>query len=239
MEKSKSTQLMTTKILLVLLFLCIIFFFLAPLLWVLSLSFKTMPELFYVPPKLLPETFSFENYAQVLWRADIFMYLRNSFAIVGGTIIGTLLLIIPAAYGFSRFNFKGKNSILFGILIFQMISPLIIAIPLYRFFSKLHLLNNYWSLTLAYVALSLPFACWSLKGYLDTIPLSLDEAATIDGCGRMQVLTLILLPLIVPGIISVVILIFVRSWTQFIIPFILINDSRMLPIKRRSRKLTK
>lgn len=230
LTSSKSGRLALEKIGLLILFLIIIVFFLFPVLWVLSMSFKTVPELFYVPPKLLPEHFSFDNYIQVLWMADIITFLKNSFLIVGGTIVGCILLIVPAAYGLSRFRFKGKNTLQFGILIFQMISPLIIAIPLYRYFSKLHLLNNYWSLTLVYIALSLPFACWSLKGYMDTIPYSIDEAGRIDGCSRMTILLKLLIPLIVPGMISVVILIFVRSWAQFIIPFILLNDSRMFPI---------
>ena len=205
-------------------------FFLGPLLWVLSLSFKTLPELFYVPPKLLPETFSLENYRHALWRADILKNLLNSIKIVGGTIIGTLIVSIPAAFAFSRLRFKGRNTFQFAILVFQMISPLIIAIPLYKYFSKIGMLNNYWSMLLVYIALSLPFATWSLKGYMDTIPMSMDEAGIIDGCSKFQVLTRIILPVIVPGIVSVLILIFVRSWAQFIIPFILLNDSRLFPI---------
>ncbi|MCI6673778.1 MAG: carbohydrate ABC transporter permease [Spirochaetaceae bacterium] len=208
----------------------IILFFLFPLLWVLSLSFKTMPELFYVPPKILPEHFSFENYAQVLWRNNILRYLTNSFKLEVVTIVGTLLVIIPATFALSRFRFKGQHSIQFGILTFQMISPLVIAIPLYRYFSKMHLLNNFWALAFVYIALNIPFSCWSLKGYMDTIPLSIDEAGTIDGCTKMQVLVKLLLPLIGPGIVSVIILIFVRAWSQFIIPYILLSDQKLFPI---------
>ncbi|QTQ15914.1 carbohydrate ABC transporter permease [Treponema parvum] len=205
-------------------------FFLGPLLWVLSLSLKTVPELFYAPPKFLPEHFSIENYSQVLWREDIMTYLKNSFLIEIGTITGTMLLIIPATYALSRFNFRGKHTVMFGILVFQMISPLVIVIPLYRYFSKLGLLNNYWSMIFVYIAINIPFSAWALKGYLDTIPMSIDEAGIIDGCSRMQVLIKLLLPLIMPGIVSVIILIFVRSWAQFIIPFILLNTNRMFPI---------
>jgi multiple sugar transport system permease protein len=230
MKKSLKSQKITASIGLYICFFLIVTFFLGPLLWVLSLSFKTVPELFYAPPKLLPEHFSFKNYSQVLWREDIFIYLKNSFLIESGTIIGTLLLIIPAAYALSRIPFKGKHGMLFGILIFQMISPLVIVIPLYRYFSKLGLLNNYWSMVFVYVALNIPFSCWALKAYLDTIPMSIDEAGIIDGCSKVQVLLKLLLPLIMPGIVSVIILIFVRSWSQFIVPFILLNSNRMFPI---------
>ena len=218
------------KILLAVIFIILTVFFLGPLIWVLSLSFKTVPEILEVPPRLFPRSFSLENYKQVLWQQNIFMYIKNSFLYVAGTIIGCMILVIPGAYGFSRFRFKGKNTMLFSVLIFQMISPLIIAIPLYTYFNKLGLLNNYWSTTLVYIALSIPFACWALKGYMDTIPYSIDEAGIIDGCSKVQVLVLLLLPLIVPGMVSVIILIFVRSWSQYIVPYILLNRTSMFPI---------
>lgn len=205
-------------------------FFLFPFLWVLSLSFKTVPELFEVPPRLLPDKISFDNYAHALWQADIFSYLKNSFILSFASIIGSLIITIPAAYAFSRFRFKRKQLSMFVVLFFQMISPLIIVIPLYRYFSKLGLLNNFWSMLVVYIALNLPFTVWSMKGYIDTIPKELDEAAVIDGCNKMQILTKILLPVIRPGIVSVVILIFVRSWSQFIVPFILLNKTSMFPV---------
>lgn len=205
-------------------------FFLFPILWVLSLSFKTVPELFEVPPSLLPDQIGFENYRHALVSADIFTYMLNSVKTVSATILGTLIIAIPAAYAFSRFRFKGKQSSLFVVLFFQMISPLIIVIPLYRYLGKLGLLNNFYSMVVVYIALMLPFATWTLKGYMDTVPRELDEAATIDGCSRFQTLYKILLPIVRPGVISVIIMVFVKSWAEFIVPFILLKDSRMFPI---------
>ena len=225
-----SKEKRNTKIGVIILFVIFGMFFMGPLLWVLSLSFKTVPELFYTPPKFFPEHFSFNNYAQALWNADILTYLINSVRLVVGTLIVASVIIIPAAYAFSRIPFKGSKTFQFSILIFQMISPLIISIPLYRYFSTLGLLNNWSSLTLIYVALVLPFGTWTLKGYFDTIPYSIDEAGTIDGCSRWQVLTMILMPLIVPGLISVIVIMFVTSWAQFIVPFIMLSDSRMFPV---------
>lgn len=91
-------------------------FFLFPILWVLSLSFKTVPELFEVPPSLLPDQIGFENYRHALVSADIFTYMLNSVKTVSATILGTLIIAIPAAYAFSRFRFKGKQSSLFVVL---------------------------------------------------------------------------------------------------------------------------
>jgi multiple sugar transport system permease protein len=212
------------------LFVIFALFFMGPLLWVLSLSFKTVPELFYTPPKFFPEHFNFNNYTQALWNADIFTYLLNSLRIVISPIVIASIIIVPASYAFSRIPFRGSRTLQFSILIFQMISPLIIAIPLYRYFSSLGLLNSWVSLTLIYVALVLPFGTWTLKSYFDTIPYSIDEAGTIDGCSRWGVLTKLLLPLVVPGLISVIVIMFVTSWAQFIVPFIMLSDSRMFPI---------
>ena len=175
MAKSKTRQILAMKALLLAFFIVLTIFFLGPLVWVLSLSFKSVPELFEVPPRLLPDQFSLANYTQVLWQQNIFMYIRNSFLSLG-------------------------------------------------------LLNNYWATVLVYIALNIPFAGWTLKGYMDTIPYTIDEAGIIDGCSRLQVLIKLLIPLIMPGIVSVVILIFVRSWAQYIVPYILLNRPNMFPI---------
>lgn len=156
--------------------------------------------------------------------------MKNSLLIVLATVIGTLLLCLPAAYAFSRFDYRGKKATMLAVLFFQMISPLIVVIPLYKYLSRLGLLNNYASLIFVYIAVALPFAVWSIKGYVDTVPKELDEAAAIDGCNRFQTMCMAILPLVVPGIVSVVILVVVKSWAQFIVPFILLNDSRMYPI---------
>jgi multiple sugar transport system permease protein len=198
--------------------------------WLLSLSFKTAPELFATPTTLLPKTFNFDNYKYVLWSTDILTYLKNSTIVVVATIIGSMLVSLPAAYAFSRFRFKGKRAAMIAVLFFQMISPLIIVVPLYRYFSSLHLLNDYGSMILVYIAIALPFTTWSMKGYMDTVPKELDEAAAIDGCNRFQAMCITVLPVVTPGIVSVVILQFVRSWAQFIVPYILLTDSAKFPI---------
>jgi multiple sugar transport system permease protein len=111
-----------------------------------------------------------------------------------------------------------------------MISPVVIAIPLYRLFSELNILNNYASLTVVYVAVVLPFTTWFLKGYFDTIPYQMDEAAIVDGASRWQILSRILLPVSAPGIATAAILAAVLSWSQFVVPFILLDDRTLYPV---------
>ncbi|TFJ92191.1 carbohydrate ABC transporter permease [Lentibacillus salicampi] len=204
--------------------------FLFPLLWVLSLSFKTSKELYNVPPTLLPDNLQFENYKHVIENNNILAYLGNSVQVVALTVILTLIIVLPAAFALSRFKFKLKGLLLLGIILTQMISAVVISIPLYRLFAELGLLNNFAILIIVYVAVVLPFSTWFLKGYFDTIPIELDEAATVDGCNKFQILTRVLLPSSMPGIVSVTLLVAVQSWSQFVIPFILLDMQSLYPV---------
>lgn len=213
-----------------LIFAAVIIFFLFPILWTLSLSFKTVPELYKIPPSLLPESLNFENYLYLIDQVQILRGVKNSVIITGATILCTMVVAIPAAYAFSRIRFKGSNFIQFLVLMFQMISPLVIVIPLYRYFAKLGLLNTTPGLIMVYIATSAPFQVWFLKSFFDTIPKELDDAAYIDGCGRLQVLVRILLPTIIPGIFSGILMVFISSWSQFVVPYILMDTPSKMPL---------
>jgi multiple sugar transport system permease protein len=219
-----------TNALLYVAFAVITLFFLFPLFWVVSMSLKSVQELFATPPIWFPLPPHFENYGYVLRNTEIVGYMLNSAGIVLGTVVVTVAVATLAAYGFSRFSFRFKRPSLLAVLLFQMISPVVIAIPLYRLFAAVGLLNSFASLILVYVAVVLPFTTWFLKGYFDTIPREMDEAAIVDGATRMQVLTRILLPVCTPGIATAAILAAVLSWSQFVIPFILLDDRAMYPV---------
>lgn len=125
---------------------------------------------------------------------------------------------------------KLKNHFMVAILMTQMVSAVVITIPIYRLFASWGLINQLWLVIIIYVAVVLPFTTWFLKNYLDTIPKDMDEAAIIDGCSRWQMLTKVLFPVCMPGIVSVVIIVAVQSWSQFVIPFILIDDASLYPV---------
>jgi len=131
-------------------FVAIVFLF--PLLWVASLSLKNLQTLFAYPPVLIPRAPAFRNYIEVFKQSQLGVFLFNSGTIVLFTVLGTLLVAIPAAFAFSRTNFRSKNLFLFAILIFQMMSPLLIAIPLYRYFNAIGILDKHWSTILVYIA---------------------------------------------------------------------------------------
>lgn len=219
-----------TRVGLYLVYAVVIVFFVFPIFWVLSMSLKSVPQLFATPPVWFPLDPQFENYAYVINNTSVIRYLLNSALIVLLTVFFTLLIATMAAYGFSRFRFPYKSPALLAVLVFQMVSPVIIAIPLYRLFAGLGILNSYVTLIPVYVAIVLPFTTWFLKGYFDTIPYEIDEAAIVDGASRWQVVTRILLPITAPGIATGGILAFVLSWSQFVVPFILLDDRNLYPI---------
>ncbi|MDQ3736244.1 MAG: carbohydrate ABC transporter permease [Actinomycetota bacterium] len=228
MSKSRKEKL--TRMGLFLAYVVITLFFLFPIFWVLSTSLKSVPQLFASPPIWLPTDPAFGNYSYVFNNTPTLRYLLNSALLVSLTVFFTVLIAVLAAYGFSRYAFRSKRPSLLAVLAFQMISPVVIAIPLYRLFSELNILNNYASLTVVYVAVVLPFTTWFLKGYFDTIPYQVDEAAIVDGASRWQVLSRILLPVSAPGIATAAILTAVLSWSQFVIPFILLDDRTLYPV---------
>jgi multiple sugar transport system permease protein len=230
MMGSKARTERITRAALHLAYAVIVVFFLFPIFWVISMSLKSVPQLFATPPIWFPLDPQFENYAYVLTNTPVVRYLLNSALIVLLTVFFTLLIATLAAYGFSRFDFRYKRSSLLAVLVFQMISPVIIAIPLYRLFAGLGLLNSYATVILVYVAIVLPFTTWFLKGYFDTIPYQMDEAAIVDGATRWQILTRILLPVCAPGIATAAILASVLSWSQFVVPFILLDDRNLYPV---------
>ena len=208
----------------------IIVIFAFPLLWVLSLSLKSAAETLQSPPSLLPAHWLWSNYGHVLDTTPLGRYLLNSILLVTVSVLGTLLLAVPAAYALSRFVFPGRRPYTRGLLAAQLISPLIIAVPIYRLFVALHLINSYVGLALVYIAIVAPFITWFLKSFFDTIPRQLDEAAAIDGCTPLSGLLRVVLPTARPGIASAAILAAVTSWSQFALPFILLDDRDLFPV---------
>jgi len=211
-------------------YLIVILFFIFPIFWIFSLAIKIPSELFSYPPKLIPKHPTFMNFIKAWNTSSIPIYLYNSAKLVFFTVFGTLLVTIPAGYSFSRFTFKNKPLLLFVILIFQMISPIIIVIPIYIYYDKLGLLNSHFGLIMVYIAIQVPFTTWLLKGFFDSIPKELDDAAKVDGCSRFQALRKIILPLAMPGIASATIFISISAWGQFIMPFLLLSEDTLYPI---------
>ena len=205
-------------------------FFGGPLLWVLSLSIRTQQEVFITSLRLIPESPTLENYVEVLYSAQFSVFLINSLKLAVAGSLGAMVVAAPAAYAFSRLDFRGKGTLLIGVLALQMISPLVIAIPLYRYFARLGVLDSHFSTAMVYIAILVPLATWMLKGFFDGIPPALDEAAMVDGCTRFGAFRRVVLPLILPGLTSVFVLTAILAWGMFEVPYILLSEPSLLPI---------
>ena len=205
-------------------------FFGGPLLWVLSLSIRTPQEVYITSLRLIPETPTLENYVEVLTTAQFSVFLINSLKLSVAGSVGAMVVAAPAAYAFSRLDFRGNGALLIGVLALQMISPLVVIIPLYRYFARLNLLDSHFSTSMVYIAILVPIATWMLKGFFDGIPPALDEAAMVDGCTRFGAFRRVVLPLILPGLTSVFVLTAILAWGEFIVPYILLSEPSLLPI---------
>lgn len=211
-------------------YLILLMFFGMPLLWIFLLSIRTAQEVWTIAAQPIPSNPTLENFAIVLRDGKIQGYLLNSVKLVG---MGTILALIgaaPAAYAMSRLRFRGSQILLVGVLALHMISPLVIMISLYRMLANLGLLDSQLITGLIYAALSMPFMTWVLKGFFDSIPTELDEAALIDGCTRFQAFYKVILPVARPGVSSAIVLAIIAGWGRFEIPYILLKRTADMPI---------
>jgi multiple sugar transport system permease protein len=211
-------------------FLATLIFFGGPLLWILSLSIKTAAEVNDPSLRLIPQEPTLDNYTQVLSSAQFPTWLTNSAILSLGGSLGAMLVAAPAAYAFSRFTFRGKTVALIAILALQMIAPLVVAVPLYRYFARIDLLDSHLSTTMVYIAILMPLATWMLKGFFDEIPKELDEAAMVDGANRFQAFYKVILPVALPGVTAVFLLMAILAWGEFVVPFILLSEPSLLPV---------
>lgn len=163
-----------------------------------------------------PKNFTLENYIKILSQSKYLGYFKNSFLVAGGTVCVTLAVAVPAAYGLSRFRFRGKHGILGAVQSVQMFPIVVVLVSLYTFYHQWGLLNTYRGMILADVTFSLPLSITLLKSFFDTVPRALDESAKIDGAGRLRTMFQITMPLIVPGLLAVAIYTFLTAWDDYL-----------------------
>ncbi len=211
-------------------YVLICIFFAGPLLWLISLSIRTAAEVYVSNIRLWPVNPTLDNYASVLQNQLFPRYLWNGLLLSVAGAFGAMLFATPAAYALSRFDFGYRRLIMIGILAFQMISPLVIMVPLYRYMTQIGLTDSHLGAIMLYIAVAAPLFTWMLKGFIDSIPRSLEEAAMIDGCTRFGAFLRVTMPLSLPGLTSAFVLNAILGWSQFIIPFILLSKPTLQPI---------
>lgn len=203
-----------------------------PVLWMLSSSFKSNTQIFELPPRLITDTFSFDAYVAIFTNPETMRFFLNSYVVAGSVTILTLLVAIQAAYAFSRFEFRGKRILNVVIVSVQAVPPITLLIPYFGLMVALGLYNSYAGLILTYMVFTLPYAIIMMTGYFNTLPKELDEAVRVDGAGSMMALWRILVPISVPGIVSVGIYTFMIAWNEYLFALTLTRsiDMRTVPI---------
>jgi multiple sugar transport system permease protein len=203
-----------------------------PVLWMFASSFKSNQQIFAYPPRLIDESFSLAAYTAVFNDPQKVRYFVNSYLVSGLVTVFTLILGILAGYSFSRYNFRFKNALNLIIIGVQSVPPITLMIPYFGLIVALQLYNTYWALILTYMVFTLPYAIIMMTGYFNTLPRELDEAVMIDGGNSFVILWRILVPISLPGIVSVGVYTFMLAWNEFLFALTLTrtNDMRTVPI---------
>lgn len=204
---------------------------LIPIIWNVLTSLKVRAQIFEYPPVFvfLPRL---DGYRQSLTGgASIYPQLQNTVIVALGTMAVTLIVGTLAAYAFSRYEFPGRKPLMLGLMSTRLLPPISAVVPLYLLASDVGLLDTKTVLILIYSALNIPFAAWMLKSYVDAVPLELEEAAALEGCGPLRTVRHITLPLMAPGLLATGVFVFVLAWNEFMFAFMFtVVRARTVPV---------
>lgn len=197
---------------------------LAPFAWILLTSFKPSTDIMASPLKYWPNPFILDNYKYIFSTMGFGRYFTNSFVVAAGSTIIVVFLSLLGGYAMSRYKFKGKAGVYALLLITQMFPSVVLMMPLFQMYVKLHLINNLWSLILTYAITNLPFCLITMMGFYTAVPPTLEEAAQMDGCSLLGAIFKILVPTLLPGIIATGVFAFVNAWNNFVYALNFITD---------------
>jgi multiple sugar transport system permease protein/raffinose/stachyose/melibiose transport system permease protein len=204
---------------------------LLPFFWMVSVSLKPGDEPFAIPARLWPQHPTLENYVTA-FRPEFRVYFFNSAVVSLSTVVITVTLALLAAYTFTRTQLRAVFVLMTLVIVAQMFPASAIIIPIYKMMKSADLLNTYAALILAYVTITLPVAIWMLRGFLARLPVTLDEAAAIDGAGPLRAFFEIIVPLCRPGIVATAVFVLIVTWQEFLfaLSFTSTKDMRTLPV---------
>ena len=212
----------------------LIFFFLLvvlPIYWIVITSFKTSGEILDVNHlTFFPKTFTWQNYTDLFEQFNYGVLLKNSLLVSVASALVVTVFSMLGGYSLARYKFNGKQAVVLFFLITQMIPGILVIIPLYIIFSKMGLINTHIGLFIYYVTVNLPFCVITMRSFFERIPITLEEAARVDGCTKMQSLFKIVFPIMFPGIVSVFVFGFIGAWNELIAGSIFISTPEMWTI---------
>lgn len=193
-------------------------------------ALKSREEIFSAAGTILPITALWSNFIDIWSRAPMARYMLNSVMIAGGSTIIAMLCGIPAAYALARMKFKGQTAFLGFVIVSQMFAPVVLLIGIYQVMQTLNLTNSILGLVFINAAFNQAFTIWLLRGTFMGISADMEQAATIDGCNRIQSMMKVLLPVAAPGIVTTLIFIFINAWNEYTVALCLIQDDLLKPL---------
>ncbi len=193
-------------------------------------ALKSREEIFSAAGTVLPITALWSNFIDIWSRAPMARYMLNSVMIAGGSTIIAMLCGIPAAYALARMKFKGQTAFLGFVIVSQMFAPVVLLIGIYQVMQTLNLTNSILGLVFINAAFNQAFTIWLLRGTFMGISADMEQAATIDGCNRIQSMMKVLLPVAAPGIVTTLIFIFINAWNEYTVALCLIQDDLLKPL---------
>lgn len=230
---------LVTRILLYACVLGIVVWTIAPYLWLIVSSLSYKIDLLTVPLHWIPRRLTYENYLSLFFdrggttaNVSLFIHsLRNSAIIATTTTLIAMFLGVLAAYALARLKFPGSNLFMLFMMMGYMLPPIAIVVPLYVILRRYDLLDKHLGLMLVYMTFILPLVIWLMRSYFATIPSELEDAAMIDGCTPLGALFRVILPLSLPGLVSVAVFAFIAAWNEYLYAFIYTNvDAKTLPV---------
>ena len=230
---------MSKKIETLFIFLFLVLFTLAtlyPALNIIGISLRTDDAFQSRSLALWTSESSFRSYVTLFLKTDFLTWMKNSFLVSFVVTLTGVVLASTSGYALSRFNFMGRRAVLSSLLMTQMFPATMLLLPFFILLAKLKLINSYLGLIIIYSSTALPFCIWQMKGYYDTIPDALEEAARIDGCSRFSAFTKVILPVSAPALVITALFSFMASWSEYVVAAIVLQNPELytLPLGLKS-----
>lgn len=210
----------TGKAVTIILTIIVCIFALFPFIWMLSTSFKTNSEIYTAAPTFIPKEPTGAGYINMFTTEtstfNFKQWAANSVFVAFFTTAFSMIIAVLGGYGISRYRFKGRGALSYIVLTTQVLPGSLLMIPLYIIMGNFNLLDTKTGLMLAYVTFTVPFCTWMMKGFFDSIPISLEEAAKVDGAGTFRCFATVVLPLTVPGLVSTGLFAFINGWNEYL-----------------------
>ena len=194
-----------------------------PILQIVAISLRPADRLYSTSLAIVPPDATLRAYPTILFERDFLLWMRNSFIVSAGVTLLGVVLAATAGYAFSRFRFTGWRAALLAFLVSQLFPATMLMLPLYVIMRHLGLLDSFTGLAIAYTATALPFCVWTMRGYYDTVPVEIEQAALVDGCTPWQAFTQVLLPLVTPALAITALFSFMAAWSEFIVARVVLS----------------